>query len=207
MAFFKWSSGISEVYKPEGGLLPGMIGKSGWKLVITRQAKKGKTIEFGTALEEVAGDTGTIAVQAISATEDTLGAAETREILGIAVYDAVGQQTRVVGSPQIISTYPTEYNISVLRKGAIFVPVQIGAPAIGGAVWIKLVANATKTYLPVGGFEAAQDLTGSGETLVHYNVKVTNAKFASGAMSPLSYTGLADASHETGRVALVEFDM
>jgi hypothetical protein len=58
----------------------------------------------------------------------------------------------------------------MLERGGVTVNVRVGTPTIGGAVYIRTVANASFPDGVVGGFEAAAD--GSNTVLL------TNAKWA-----------------------------
>lgn len=204
MGFFKWSAGISEVFKPSAGLLPGDLAKTGWKLAQAFPIKAAVDLEFGSVVETELVGTVTV-VKPKAATTDTLQAAETMEIFGIALRDAVGQQTRVIGTT-MINAYPRNYNATIVKKGYVTVPVQAGTPAVGGDVWVKVKANSTKTYLPVGGIEAAQDTTGTTGSEVYYNRKASNAKFETVGTYPLNYAGVASATNETGMVAVIFLD-
>lgn len=204
MGFFKWSAGISEVFKPSAGLLPGDLAKTGWKLAQAFPIKASTDLEFGSVVETELVGTVTY-IKPLAAVSATLAAAETMEIQGIALRDAVGQQTRVVGTT-MISAYPRNYNATIVRKGYVTVAVQAGTPAEFGDVWVKVKANATKTYLPVGGIETAQDETGTVGSEVYYNRKASNAKFVTVGTYPLNYAGSASSTNETGMVAVIFLD-
>ena len=59
--------------------------------------------------------------------------------------------------------------VSVLKRGCVNVICQNGNPAAGGAVYVRIKANASLPNAVIGGFEAAADSTNS--------LKLTNAQW------------------------------
>jgi hypothetical protein len=211
MAFFDWSSGIRDTLNPvNNGMLPGTQALSGWKLVRPYPQYPGEDIEFGTVLQYATATIdgkAVLTVRKLQATAETLGANAVEDgFAGIAIRDMVGQQARSIGTPQIISQYPRSYPVSVLRKGATYVPIQAGNPEVGGKVWVKWKINTDDAHLPVGGIETAQSTITAGTVLC--NVIMANAKFGSVGMYPLRSTqNGTSATATTGKVAVVELDM
>ncbi|CQR71673.1 hypothetical protein SOV_04690 [Sporomusa ovata DSM 2662] len=66
--------------------------------------------------------------------------------------------------------YTGQEPVDILERGGVTVNVNVGTPTIGGAVYIRTVANAGIPAGVVGGFEAAADGTNT--------IQLTNAKWA-----------------------------
>ena len=64
-----------------------------------------------------------------------------------------------------------------LTRGAVTVKCNVGTPTAGGAVYVRIAANASIANGVVGGFEAAADSDDSSKT-----VKLPNVKWTTGAM-------------------------
>ncbi|MCI8510816.1 MAG: hypothetical protein HFE83_02320 [Lachnospiraceae bacterium] len=67
--------------------------------------------------------------------------------------------------------------VPVLKRGCVNVICQVGTPAAGGKVYIRIKKNEAKPNAVVGGFEAAEDKT---ETEV-YTAVLTNAQWKGAA--------------------------
>lgn len=70
---------------------------------------------------------------------------------------------------QNAGAYAENEPVSVFQRGSINVVCQNGAPALGGAVYIRIAENASFPGAAVGGFEAAAD----GDN----TVQLTNAQW------------------------------
>lgn len=70
--------------------------------------------------------------------------------------------------------------VSVFQRGAINVKCQKGTPALGGAVYLRVVASESDVNAAVGGFEAAADSTNT--------VQLTNCQWA----GPADASGVAE---------------
>ena len=70
--------------------------------------------------------------------------------------------------------------VSVFMRGAINVKCQRGTPALGGAVYVRITANASYSGAVVGGFEAEADGSNS--------VQLTNCQWA----GPADANGVAE---------------
>lgn len=79
----------------------------------------------------------------------------------------------IKSSLEYLEQTPGEYSpgdpVSVFQRGSIQVYCQRGAPALGGAVYVRITANASYSTAVVGGFEAEADSTNT--------VKLTNCQW------------------------------
>lgn len=78
--------------------------------------------------------------------------------------------------------YAKSEPVSVFQRGAINVKCQNGTPALGGAVYLRLVANSALPNAVIGGFEAAADSTAGNSVLL------TNCEWA----GPADANGIAE---------------
>ena len=74
--------------------------------------------------------------------------------------------------------------VSVFQRGAINVRCQKGSPALGGAVYVRVAANAAAPTALVGGFEAEADATDEGSN----TIQLTNCQWA----GPAGPNGVAE---------------
>ena len=114
-------------------------------IVNTRPAGGSAAIPFGAPLVY----SGTDVVQ--------MGASATAaQFVGVA-----GREIK--SSLEYLEQSPGEYNpgdpVSVFQRGSIQVYCQRGTPALGGAVYVRITANASYSTAVVGGFEAEADST------------------------------------------------
>lgn len=89
---------------------------------------------------------------------------------GIAVREVVQANTF---DPQSNSDYLDGHPCDVLTRGQCTVKVGRGTPTAGGAVYVRIAANATYATAKVGDIEAAADST---NTVVLTNVEFTTGK-------------------------------
>lgn len=72
--------------------------------------------------------------------------------------------------------------VPVFQRGAISVKCNVGAPALGGPVYVRVTANASVPTGVVGGFEAVADATAAN------TVQLTNCQWA----GPADVNGIAE---------------
>ena len=135
-------------------------------IVNTRPAGGSAAIPFGAPLVY----SGTDVVQ--------MGASATAaQFVGVA-----GREIK--SSLEYLEQSPGEYNpgdpVSVFQRGSIQVYCQRGTPALGGAVYVRITANASYSTAVVGGFEAEADSTNT--------VQLTNCQWGGAADA----TGIAE---------------
>ncbi len=136
-------------------------------IVNTRPA--GEAILFGQAL--VYNAKGQVVLPAAGATA--------KDFVGVAAAEIKSALTYL---DQSVGSYAAEDPVSVFQRGAINVKCQNGVPALGGAVYVRLVANAAVPGAVVGGFEAAADSTEGNSVLL------TNCEWA----GPADANGIAE---------------
>lgn len=114
-------------------------------IVETRPAGGSANIPFGAPLVY---SSGTVVQMGASATATQFVGVAGREIKSSLSY---------------LEQTPGEYApgdaVSVFERGSIQVYCQRGTPALGGAVYVRITANATYQTAVVGGFEAEADST------------------------------------------------
>ena len=74
---------------------------------------------------------------------------------------------------QGVGQYVPNEAVAVFQRGSVNVKCQNGTPVVGGAVYMRVKANASYPNAVVGGFEAAADSTNT--------VLLTNAQWAGAA--------------------------
>lgn len=137
---------------------PGTISRLGDEISRTRPLKAGADdIYFGDPV--IINADGTTQKFGASDTAATFAGVAMRRIKGAAQYLA---QSR--------ACYTGQEPVDILERGGVTVNVNVGTPTIGGAVYIRIVANAGIPAGVVGGFEAAADGTNT--------ILITNAKWA-----------------------------
>lgn len=114
-------------------------------IVETRPAGGSANITFGSPL--VYSD-GTVVQMGASATAAQFVGVAGREFKSSLEYMAQTPGAYAPGDP-----------VSVFQRGSIQVYCQRGTPALGGAVYVRITANATYETAVVGGFEAEADST------------------------------------------------
>lgn len=113
-------------------------------IVNTHPAGGTNEIHFGTPLKY--GASGTVIPMGDAATAAEFVGIASRELKSSLSY--LDQNTGV---------YAPGEAVSVFKRGAVNVKCQKGAPALGGAVYIRITANPTYSTAAVGGFEAEAD--------------------------------------------------
>lgn len=114
-------------------------------IVETRPAGGSANIPFGAPLVY---STGTVVQMGASATAAQFVGVAGREIKSSLSYLEQTPGQYAPGDP-----------VSVFQRGSIQVYCQRGTPALGGAVYVRITANASYETAVVGGFEAAADST------------------------------------------------
>lgn len=117
-------------------------------------------IAFGQGV--VYGANGAVAVPGDSATA--------AQFVGVAVREVKSATSYL---DQNAGSYAQYDAVPVLKRGCVNVICQNGTPALDGAVYLRVKANASKPDAVVGGFEAAADGTNS--------VALTNVKWKGAA--------------------------
>lgn len=121
-------------------------------------------IAFGQGV--VYGENGSVAVPGESATAAQFVGVACREVKSATSY-----------LDQNVGSYVQFDAVPVIKRGCVNVICQNGAPALDGAVYLRVKANASKPDAVVGGFEAAADGT---NTVALTNVKWKGAADANG---------------------------
>ena len=135
-------------------------------IVNTRPAGGDAPIVFGTPLKY---DGGAVV---------PMGAADTAALfVGIAGFEIKSALTYL---DQSVGQYAVGEPVSVFQRGAINVKCNRGTPALGGAVYLRITANASYSTAPVGGLEAAADGANT--------VQLTNCQWA----GPSDANGVAE---------------
>lgn len=114
-------------------------------IVETRPAGGSANIPFGAPLVY---STGAVVQMGASATATQFVGVAGREIKSSLSYLEQTPGQYAPGDP-----------VSVFQRGSIQVYCQRGTPALGGAVYVRITANASYETAVVGGFEAAADST------------------------------------------------
>lgn len=127
----------------------------------------GAAIAFGAALQYDA-DGAVVPMGAGSTAEDFVGVAS-REVKSALSY-----------LEQDIGAYAKTEAVPVFMRGAINVKCNVGAPKLGGAVYVRIAANENIPTGAVGGFEAAADGANT--------VELTNCQWA----GPADANGIAE---------------
>lgn len=140
-------------------------------IVNTRPAGGADNIPFGMPLKYDA-DGNVIAFGTGSTAADFVGVAS-KEI-----------KTELNYLSQQAGQYAPGEAVSTFQRGAVNVKCQRGAPALNGAVYVRIVANEAYPNAVVGGFEASADV---GES-TSYTVQLTNCKWA----GPADANGIAE---------------
>lgn len=136
-------------------------------IVNTRPAGGTENIPFGAAL--MYGDNGAVVPMGAGATAE--------KFVGVAAREIKSSLNYLEQSPG--AYYPTE-PVPVFQRGAISVKCNVGTPALGGDVYVRIAANDAIPTGVVGGFEAAAD----GDN----TVKLTNCQWA----GPADANGIAE---------------
>ncbi|WP_371378891.1 hypothetical protein [Sporomusa aerivorans] len=137
---------------------PGTISRLGDEISRTRPLKEGsEDLYFGDPV-----------ILNTDGTFQKFGASNTAaQFAGVAM-------RRIKGATQYLSQSRAFYTslepTDVLERGGVTVNVNVGTPTIGGAIYIRIAANASIPAGVVGGFEAAADGTNT--------IQLTNAKWA-----------------------------
>ena len=121
-------------------------------------------IAFGQGV--VYGENGSVAVPGESATAAQFVGVACREVKSATSY-----------LDQNVGSYVQFDAVPVIKRGCVNVICQNGTPALDGAVYLRVKANASKPDAVVGGFEAAADGT---NTVALTNVKWKGAADANG---------------------------
>lgn len=121
-------------------------------------------IAFGQGV--VYGENGSVAVPGESATAAQFVGVACREVKSATSY-----------LDQNVGSYVQFDAVPVIKRGCVNVICQNGTPALDGAVYLRVKANASKPDAVVGGFEAAADGT---NTVALANVKWKGAADANG---------------------------
>lgn len=135
--------------------------------MIANTRPAGAAIAFGTALQYDAKGA-VVPMGAGSTAEDFVGVAA-REVKSAVSY-----------LDQDMGSYASGEAVPVFMRGAINVKCNVGAPKLGGSVYVRVTANESIPTGAVGGFEAAAD---SGNT-----VELTNCQWA----GPADANGIAE---------------
>lgn len=123
-------------------------------IVATRKVGGSDAIEFGTALKYDNG--AVVAMGAGAQASDFVGFAGREFKTSLNYLDQKGE-------------YAVGEDASVFQLGCINVKCQKGTPALNGAVYLRVTANASYPTAVVGGLEAEADSTNT--------VQLTNVKF------------------------------
>lgn len=83
---------------------------------------------------------------------------------------------------QNAGAYAPREAVPVFMRGCVNVKCQNGVPRLGGAVYVRVAANAALPNAAVGGFEAAEDSTAAN------TVKLANCQWA----GPADANGIAE---------------
>lgn len=138
-------------------------------IVNTRPAGGAAAIPFGQALKY--DGSGNVVAMGAGATAAQFVGVAGKEIKTALTYLDQSQGQYAVGEP-----------VSVFMRGSINVKCSNGAPAVGGDVYVRVVANESLPSAPVGGFEAVADTTAAN------TVKLTNCQWG----GPADANGVAE---------------
>ena len=128
-------------------------------IVNTRPAGGNANIPFGVALQYT---DGAVTVVGSGTTAAKFVGVAGREIKSSLSYLDQNQGVYAPGDP-----------VSVFQRGAINVLCQRGTPALGGAVYVRILPNASYSSAVVGGFEAEADSSNT--------IQLTNAQWGGSA--------------------------
>ena len=136
---------------------PGTLARTGDEVSRTRPVKSGSAdIAFGDPV--VINTDGTVTKFGAAGTAATFAGIAMRRVKSALTY-----------LTQSNGVYTASEPCDILERGAITVNVNVGTPTVGGAVYIRILANGAIPTGVVGGFEAAADSTNT--------IALTNAKF------------------------------
>ncbi|WP_304459790.1 structural cement protein Gp24 [Alicyclobacillus sendaiensis] len=129
---------------------PGNVSRSEDAVIVNRPVRPTDTnpIPFGAPVVLNADNTYSL-----------FGASNTAaDFAGVAIRE-VKQATSYLGAPYGITQYNPGDPCDVIERGSVTVTCQLGTPTAGGAVYIRVAANASYPNAVVGGFEAQADGT------------------------------------------------
>lgn len=138
-------------------------------IVDTRPAGGTEQIAFGMALKYDAN--GAVAVMGAGSTAAQFVGVAARELKSALNYLEQGA-----------GAYAPKDAVPVFMRGCVNVRCQNGTPKLGGAVYVRVAANASLPNAVVGGFEAAADSTAAN------TVQLTNCQWA----GPADTNGVAE---------------
>lgn len=138
-------------------------------IVDTRPAGGTEQIAFGMALKYDAN--GAVAVMGAGSTAAQFVGVAARELKSALNYLEQGA-----------GAYAPKDAVPVFMRGCVNVRCQNGTPKLGGAVYVRVAANASLPNAVVGGFEAAADSTAAN------TVQLTNCQWA----GPADANGVAE---------------
>lgn len=138
-------------------------------IVDTRPAGGGAQIPFGAALVYDAG--GAVIPMGTGATAGKFVGVAARELKSALNY-----------LEQDVGAYAPKEAVPVFMRGCVNVKCQNGTPKLGGAVYVRVAANAALPNAAVGGFEAVADSTAAN------TVQLTNCQWA----GPADANGVAE---------------
>lgn len=137
---------------------PGTIARNGDEVSRTRSVKIGTAnIKFGDPV--IVNTDGTIEKFGAAGTDAKFGGIAMRKVKSASTY-----------IPQD-AYYAALEAADILQRGAVTVICNVGTPAIGGKVYVRIVANGAVPAGVVGGFEAAADSTNT--------IELTNVQWGS----------------------------
>lgn len=131
-------------------------------IVDTRPAGGVEQIAFGTPL--MYDDKGAVVAMGTGATAQKFVGVAARELKSALNY-----------LDQNAGTYAPKEAVPVFMRGCVNVKCQNGTPKLGGAVYVRVAANASLPNAVVGGFEAVADSTAAN------TVQLTNCQWAGSA--------------------------
>ena len=130
-------------------------------ITVTRPNTSGANIPFGTVLVyDAAGG--------VVPADGTFTAAKFVGIAGRETKSALNYLTQDNGGE-----YAPNEAVSVFQRGGISVVCKQGSPAIGGKVYVRVIADTGKA---IGDIEASPDVT-SAQTPVYKNIELMNAQW------------------------------
>lgn len=121
-------------------------------IVKTRPAGGTVPITFGVPLKYEADTNGNVVPMGAGDAGDAFVGFASREVKSSINYLEQG-----------VGAYAPDEAVSVFMRGAINVKVQKGAPAMGGKVYVRVVADASVPTAVVGGIEAEADAANTVE--------------------------------------------
>lgn len=129
-------------------------------IVDTHPLSGNSEVAFGQAV--VMGDNGCAAAVGTGTTA--------AKFLGVAVREI---KSALIYTNQNEGKYQPGEAIPVMKRGCVNVICQEGTPAPGGKVYVRIVNNAAKPTLMIGGFEAAEDK----DATTTYTMELSNAQW------------------------------